>query len=433
MRDYALLAFILGSIPMVFQRPWVGALLWAWISLMNPHRFTWGIAYDFPVAVVVGGATLLALVFRNKEVHAPKFSAVLAVWMLFLLWMCITLPFSFHPNAVMDMWGKVMKIMLMLFVTILLVHEKKHIEWLIWVVTLSIGLLGIKGGIFTLTSGGDFKVWGPAGSFIEGNNEMGLALIVVIPLAYYLHEQVHDRRVKWGLLAVMGASAISALGTQSRGAFLAIVAMATFLWLKSNRKLIVGLAIALAAPAMLIFMPDAWHARMDTINNYQEDGSAMGRINAWIMAYRLACDNFFGGGFQIYDGATFARYAPDPSDVHAAHSIYFQVLGEHGFVGLGLFILLGIMIWRLASRLIKATRDDADLAWITMFARMAQVSLAGFAVGGAFLSLAYFDLPYYLLVILSCMDRWLARERARQPAWHEAARRPMRPARPRPV
>ena len=62
-----------------------------------------------------------------------------------------------------------------------------------------------------------------------------------------------------------------------------------------------------------------------------------------------------------------------------------------------------------------------------------EYDLAGFAVGGAFLSLAYFDLPYYLLVILSCMDRWLARERVQQPAWHKAGRRPMRPARPRPV
>ena len=63
----------------------------------------------------------------------------------------------------------------------------------------------------------------------------------------------------------------------------------------------------------------------------------MGRINAWTMALNLAKDNFFGGGFSIYESAVFARYAPDP-EARAAHSIYFQVLGEHGFVGLFLFL-----------------------------------------------------------------------------------------------
>lgn len=77
---------------------------------------------------------------------------------------------------------------------------------------------------------------------------------------------------------------------------------------------------------------------------YAQDSSALGRLNAWWMAFNLAKANFFGGGFAIYNAQTFALYAPDPTDIHAAHSIYFMVLGEHGFVGLALFLLLWILV-----------------------------------------------------------------------------------------
>lgn len=133
----------------------------------------------------------------------------------------------------------------------------------------------------------------------------------------------------------------------------------------------------------------------------------MGRINAWWMAFNLASERFLGGGFEIYNSMTFARYAPDPADVHAAHSIYFQVLGEHGFVGLVLYLLLGMFSWRLASQVQQRAATSPDKDWITRFALMAKVSIVGFAVGGAFLSLAYFDLPYYLPVTLLAMYRWL--------------------------
>ena len=126
----------------------------------------------------------------------------------------------------------------------------------------------------------------------------------------------------------------------------------------------------------------------------------MGRINAWKMAYNLACDRFFGGGFEIYDRTVFALYAPMPDDVHAAHSIYFQALGEHGFMGLGLYILLAVLTWRKAAWILKATTGMDEFKWAANLARMIQVSMVGFAVGGAFLSLLYYDVPYYLMAIV---------------------------------
>jgi probable O-glycosylation ligase (exosortase A-associated) len=129
------------------------------------------------------------------------------------------------------------------------------------------------------------------------------------------------------------------------------------------------------------------------------------------MAMNLANDRpFVGGGFEIYTPSVFARYAPNPDDLHAAHSIYFQMLGEHGYVGLMLFLLLWYLVWRDAAWIIRQTRDRNELQWALDLARMIQVSLVGYAVGGAFLSLAYYDVPFNLLVVLVLTRRLVEKE-----------------------
>jgi probable O-glycosylation ligase (exosortase A-associated) len=191
--------------------------------------------------------------------------------------------------------------------------------------------------------------------------------------------------------------------------------MAAVLWLKSRSRGAMGIALVLATPLLLAAMPPEWTSRMESINDYQQDGSAQGRINAWGMAWNLARDRLLGGGFDVYEGPVFALYAPNPTDLHAAHSIYFQVLGEHGFVGLALYLLLGVLAWRTASWIIRHARAVDDLRWAASLAAMIQTSLAGFAVGGAFLSLAYFDVPYYLVGMLVATRAVVQRRLAEAP------------------
>ncbi len=141
---------------------------------------------------------------------------------------------------------------------------------------------------------------------------------------------------------------------------------------------------------------------MDTINTYEDDGSVQGRFNAWGMAFNLAKDRpLVGAGFEVATPELFDRYAPDVTDLpRAAHSIYFQALGEHGFVGLGLYLLLGFLTWRTGVWIIRNTRGLNEYRWAFSMASMIQVSLIGYAVGGAFLSLLYFDVPYYLMIAM---------------------------------
>ncbi len=400
MRDVILATFLLGSLPFILWRPTIGVFLFVWVSMMNPHRLTWGFAYDFGFAQLIAVATLLGLIFSRQPKHLPVTPVTLALFAM-TAWMTVSTLCAFDTPGSLPMWERVMKIQLMIFVTLILLHSKKHVQILMWIVAGSVAFFAVKGGLFTLSAGGEHRVYGPVGSFIEENNSLALATVMTIPLLRYLQLQATHRWLRYGLLVATVLCGFSALGSQSRGALIGIAAMLGFLWLKSRAKVMTGVLLLMLVPVAIGFMPEKWEERMWTIKTYDQDTSAMGRINAWMMAFNLAKDRpLVGGGFQIYNADVFARYAPDPTDEHSAHSIYFQMLGEHGFVGLFLFLLLWFLVWRDAAWIDRQTRRREGMQWASDLARMVQVSLVGYAVGGAFLNLAYYDMPYNLLVAL---------------------------------
>lgn len=400
MRDALIVATVALLTLYALRQPWVGMLLWTCLSLGYPHEAFGYNAATMPLAAAAAAATLVGMLItreRRNPLDRPANWALLA----FTAWLCVTLPFSVYFDSSLWLWQRSMKIFLMIFVTIALIDSERKLQAFIWVCSLSVAVYGVKGGLFTIATAGSGRVWGPGG-FIEGNNELALALITVIPLLRYLQLQQTKRWVSAALLGAMMLSAVAVLGTHSRGALVGIAAMGFFLWLKSASKLKVAPLILIAGILMVSFMPDQWWQRMETIGTYQEDDSALGRLNAWQFAWNLARDNFFGGGFAIYQDALFLRYAPDPQRIHAAHSIYFQVLGEHGFVGLALFLLIGVLTWMEARGLVKAARGTPTLKWADDLGRMVQVSMVGFGTAGAFLSLAYYDLPYNIMAIAVC-------------------------------
>lgn len=406
MRDILILLLVCGALPFAVRHTWFGILLWTWISVMNPHKLAWGFAADLPLAAAAAAATLISLFFNRDKLRMPWDPPVIAL-LFFVAWMCLTTALAFYPGESWEQLNKVLKIQLMTLIAFAALRERKHIELFVWVNALSIGFYGLKGGLFTLRVEGVQRVWGPPGGFIEGNNELGLALVMTIPLLNYLRVTVQSRVVRAGLLLTMVMSAVAALGTQSRGAFLAIVAMGLVLWLRSSHKLVSGLAIVVVGASLVAFMPPTWVERMETIRTYETDTSATGRINAWATMLNLANERVVGGGFEVYDDAVFQRYSPTPAKARAAHSIYFQVLGEHGYPGLILFLLIGVFTFRMAGKIRKQSLARPDTQWLHPLSSMVQVSMVGYAVGGAFLSLAYFDLPYNIVVIVVVAWRWL--------------------------
>lgn len=406
MRDLVIFGIVFGLLPFVFKRPAIGALLFTWISLMNPHRLAYGAAYDFPFAAVIAGVTALAALMSKQPKRMP-WTPVTITLLLFYCWMNVSSLFALEPDLVWKEWDRVSKTFFMVALTIMVLNTEKNLKLFVWVVALSLGLYGLKGGIFTIASGGHYRVYGPEGSYIAENNGMALALVTTLPIIWYVRNLVSNKWVALGLTAITVFSAVSAMGSYSRGALLGGVAMLLFLWLKSRKKVQTAVAVIAMSALVAMVMPAAWYERMNTIDNYQEDGSAMGRINAWKFAINVATSHPVGGGFNVFSPRQFLTYAPNPLDYHVAHSIYFQVLGDQGFLGLALFLLLMLFAWRTGTRVIKFCGESAELKWASDLAKMAQVSLVGYAVSGAFLSLAYFDLYYDIIIILVVLEKIL--------------------------
>ena len=233
----------------------MGILVWVWLALMNPHRLAFGMAYDFPFSQMIAIVTLVAMLF-SREPKRLKGGAAAGFLIFFVLWTCVTTAFALVPETAVPMLERVVKIQLVTLLALLLLYKKEHVITLVWVIVLSIGYFSIKGGVFTLLHGGNFLVWGPAGSFIADNNAFALAAVMTIPLMAYLFLIYRQRWLRIGLAGAGLLTAASAFGSHSRGALLAIAAMAVFLWFKSSKKLAFGAVLVTVAAAMVTFMPE---------------------------------------------------------------------------------------------------------------------------------------------------------------------------------
>lgn len=409
MRDILLTLIVAGLVPMALFRPYIGACLWAWISIMNPHTLTFGFAKGLPWALLAAGVTLTAFAFNSRRRYPLPWSAGTACVLGLMVWMTVTSVFSLNGQTeVWDRWTFVMKILVMLLVTLMLIRGRKQIELLVWVIVGSVGIFGVKGGLWTLLTGGGSRVWGPPGGMMADNNSIAIGLVIVLPWMYYLRVISKNRWAKRGLAAAMVLTVFAILGTQSRGALLALLFMALMLGLKSKHAVLTSLALGILMFLATAFMPDSWSTRMNTIGGYSDDSSAMSRLWTWQTLWNLAIDRpLVGGGFRSDSLQVFSAYSPIEGrgsfgqSIYVAHSIYFQALGEHGFPGLFLYLGIGLWSWFAAARLGRETTGHPEYGdWVPLLMRMCQVSLAGFAVGGAFLSLMALDLPYYIFAVV---------------------------------
>lgn len=413
MRDVVIVLFFMAVSAAAFRRPFYGALLWVLFGLMNPHRMTFGFAFSLPFAQMAVLVTVLAALFHRSDLRWPR-GTPMVLLLVFIAWMGLSTVAAILPDPSMNKYIDVLKVLGMTVVVATMIRTREEIMGLVWVMVLSMGYFGVKGGVFTISTGGNFRVWGPPNSLVEGNNELAVALILTIPLIYFLAtnaavsrdfrpaSRLSDRVIRLGGYLSMAMCAAAALGSQSRGALLAIVSMGLVLWWRSKSKLGIGVMLLLAGLVAIPMLPDSWFERMETIGTYDEDLSALQRINAWETAVNIARDRPTGAGFATANAVVFDRYSPRGSGewVYVAHSIYFQVLGDHGWVGLGLYITFWLATYFGAGRIARQARLRSDLAWAVALMDMCKVSMVGFAVGGAFLSLAYWDMPYYLMVIV---------------------------------
>lgn len=402
MRDAAFALAMLALLGLALARPFVGILLWSWISFMNPHRLVWGMAGEQPWAMAVFGVTLLGCVLAG-EVRRPAWNGVTVLLLaLMLAFTATSLVALGDPADVWAKWDRTIKVLLGLLVTATMLTDRRRLQALIWVMVLSIGYFGVRGGIFALLTGGNYRVWGPEQTMIADNNHLAAAMLVTLPLMNFLRLHSAHAVVRLGLAVAMGLTLLATVASYSRGALLGLIAVTFVLWLRSSRKLASAGVLAVSLTGAIAFMPDAWMARMNTIGMPSQDESASERLVLWGISLDLALDRpLVGAGFAgPYTRAVVDRVAPG-GPARAVHSIWFEALGEHGFPTFFLWVGLSVAGFVSATRLMSIARNRPDLRWAEDLGRMGQVAIVAYLVSGTFLSLSYWDFYWTLLLVLA--------------------------------
>lgn len=417
MRDIAFTLVMLGLLPLAVMRPFVGVLLWSWISFMNPHREVWGFATALPWAAIVLAATVAGCVMARE----PKKFELNPLTALFLVLMACftvtTLLGTGDPEVRWDRYDRAVKMIIGLLLTASLLTDRWRLHALVWLMVVSIGYYGVKGGIFTIITAGNHRIWGPPQTMIGDNNHLAAGMLVTLPLMNYLRLHSRHRLIRIGLMVAMGLTLLSVVGSYSRGALLGLLAASTVLWLRSRGKIVSGILIVVAVAGVIAFMPQSWFDRMNTLKTYEQDQSAASRLVLWEISWKLALSRplvgtGFGGPYSQHVVDTVAPGGP----ARAVHSIWFELLGEHGFPTFFVWIGLTVVALVYSFRAMALARDHPEAAWAGDIGRMAQVSMAAYFVSGTFLSLSYWDFYWTLLLVVVMACRLAEREVAAKAA-----------------
>jgi len=403
-RDIIFVVVFFSCLPFCFFRPFFGICMWTVMSFLNPHSYVWSMGLTFPWAelvaiLTIAGCVLLERNWRNLFCRE--------VFLIFVLWSWFTFTTFYNAqvpefvDSAPDTWYRyvfVSKVLCMVVLTIGVVNTWDRLRKLILTIAGSFGFLVAKAVPFIALTGGAYRVYGPKGTMIADNNDVGLVLNMTLPIFFFLAKTEQSPAVKKLMVFLFVGTIPTILFTYSRGAMIGLVVLLLSMIVMLRQRLILIPLLFLAVCLGLIFAPQGWQNRMDFRNESALiDSSAMSRFNAWTYCWNLAQSHpLTGGGFDAFTQPLFDRYAPNPKDVHGPHSIYFGVLAEHGFPGLALYLTLGLSTMFSLFRLGRRARYLGDEE-TRLYSLMLRFSMLGFLIVGAFLGRAYFD--YYFTVI----------------------------------
>ncbi|MBU2894684.1 putative O-glycosylation ligase, exosortase A system-associated [Colwellia sp. D2M02] len=422
MRDIFLVLVFPALLYFIFKRPYIGVSLWIWSAMFFPNGWVWGFASSLRYNMLIALATILSYFFQRNKVKTEA-SGLTVLILIFFIWSTISSALTLsNPSIVWFEWNIFLKIIIFYFLCIFVIKTKHHINVFLWAICLSAAYFGAAEGLKYIVTAGGHTVAGIPGSRLEDRNELALALNMTIPLIMFLLSQTKS---KWLRLALMGAVAfniVAILGSYSRGGTLALIVVGGYFFLQSKRKLLVSIFLVVAVGVSSAFVSDEWTGRMNTIETMDQDTSFLGRAMAWKQATLMALDNpIFGAGFKAgQNQGLWMLYEPDfyklnfivdTTGIHfpkakAAHSIYFQVLGDLGFVGLIMFLSILLITYRKLSWVTRNTDDE----WLIGLARMLKVSLIAYCAGGAALSLPYFDLSFAIFALAHILCELIKRK-----------------------
>jgi putative inorganic carbon (hco3(-)) transporter len=448
MRDLIFVAYIALIMLMAFKRPFLFTLVYAYVDIVSPQRLSYFLLNSVPLSLI-----LFALAFLGFMVGDDKKDVrVSPRWFLLILLLgyCgYTTTVAVEPVAALEKWNWVWKALVFASFLPLTLRTKLRIEATILTMVLCASALIVTGGIKTAAGGGGY---GSLVILIDDNSGLfegsiiSCVAITIIPLILWLakHGTVFkpDWKVRLYAAALIFACLLIPVGTQARTGIVCIAVLGILLLRYARYRMLYLGAVALVGLAAMPFLPSSFTDRADTIKNYEADESASTRIAVWAWTWEYVKEHPMGGGFDVYRQNRI-RYdiaqsenpdEPLPVDApaikevvdqgRAFHSSYFEMLGEQGFPGLIMWLIIHLGgVWRMEviTRMYRR-RGRPDEAWVAPLATALQNSQIIYLVGSLFVGIAFQTFFYMLIALQISLDTYLARRR-KEAAWRPIKRR----------
>lgn len=412
MRDLALLLILVGLGALAWWRPWLGVLGLVFLGGTAPQAYAQGFMAQFPVFMTLFVVTALAALrdwlrglsrpslslawLRGLAPPHLAFDWRIALLLALWVWFYVTTTQALNPWAAWPKLWEVFKLLPPLLLVWWLIDSREKLLLFNLMIALAVAMVVLKGGYWAIMTGFQDRVYGPPGSQYGDNNEFAVATAMTIPLLVLWYREVPNRPLRLALAGLIALCFVSALSSWSRGGLLSLGVVAVLLVWHSRRKWLALPLLVLGVGLMFVNLPEAWFARMGALGAGEFDASAQSRLEVWKVGWGYALERpWFGGGFQGW------IYLSLPTGGHLDwHSAYVEMATEHGLVGLGLWLaLLGGSLVALTGLIWRGRRQGQP--WLENHAAMLRASLAAYMVGAAFLGIAYWQMPY--LIVLSAV------------------------------
>lgn len=440
MRDLFLVGFLVVLLGFGFRRPFLFMLAYAYVDIVSPHQLSYYLLNSVPVSLIAASLAIAGWLIADRKAGGT-FGPRQALMAILLVYAGITTMNADFPIEAATKWDWVWKAVFWAIFLPLTLRTRLRIEAYLLIMVLAASSIIITGGIKTAISGGGYGV---LRLMVENNSGLyegstiSTVAIAIVPVILWLAKFgtvfPSDWRVRLFAYNLIFACMLIPVGTQARTGLVCIGVLAILMLRNVRRRLLYMGLIGVATLAAMPMLPESFTERMGTIQTYQADESANTRLAVWAWTWDYAKDHPFGGGFDAYlqnsfrtrTIATTTTGAVEITDTkliedegRAYHSSYFEMLGEQGFPGLILFLLIhGIGLIRMEVLRRRYYRAEGDKAWISPLASALQNAQIIYLVGSLFVGIAYQPFIWMLLGVQIGLDGWVRRnvkDGARQP------------------
>jgi putative inorganic carbon (HCO3(-)) transporter len=439
LRSSWLVLLYLSFLGLGITTPFVLTLGYVWVDTFQPQSVAYFILNELPVAFIMGAAAVLSYFLMDRR-SPPPLMLVTVCMIALTIWMTAALLWAELPLRAWAKWDWAFKTMAIAAFIPLVIRSRVQIEAFAQTYVFSLAANFVPFGVKVLVSGGGYgqNLGLQAGnSGLAEGGYLSTVCLMAVPLALFLgkHGQLIPRLPMMNLAyaGVAILAVVTAIGTYERSALVGMVILGLYMFIRSRRKLMFGTLIVVAAVAVVMLSAQSWNARVSTIEQYKTESSALTRLLIWQWTLGFASSHPFGGGFDAY-GTSVIMMPPD--DLHpggyiqsgrAYHSIYFEVLGDLGYPGLAMFlVVIGSSLVSLI-RLSRKCRNIPDLVWVADMSDAVQSGMLVFLTSGAFVGLAFQPPFWYFVAMGVCLRAhvWHAERAEPEPAkgWRLAAQR----------